>query len=293
MVAASAVAIAQLVAPSSGDSDVAVVVTNATPSLPIGTPIVVADQPIVTAAAPMATLAARVTIAPLVFTPPPTVALPLSTPIPQPIPAATPLPTPAPTAVSASAPTPRPTVRVTPQPPTVQRTPRPTPQPTPRPSATPPTSSELTARIPDGWFVGDFDGQGSGTYHGRSASWVYGQGTPYHTMTASFVLDDELEAVGRASLRIVGLDGENDPKNPVRIVLNGVTLYEGPNPLPNDYCCGGSGPGNWGSMVLEFSATLLARENSLSITNLAPSDCTSCTKFVMVDYAVLDYRVRS
>jgi hypothetical protein len=195
---------------------------------------------------------------------------------------------------STPAPTPVPTEEPTPQPPpAVPRTPKPTLQPTPRPSSAAGATIELTARIPDRSFVGDFHGQDNGSYHGRSASWVYGQGTPYHTMTASFRLDDRHPAVGRASLRIVGLDGENDVKNPVRIVLNGVTLYEGPNPLPNDYCCGGSGAGNWGSVVLEFPGSLLARDNSLTISNLAQSDCTSCPKFVMVDYAVVSYRARS
>jgi hypothetical protein len=143
--------------------------------------------------------------------------------------------------------------------------------------------------IPDSLFVGDFHGEDNGTYHGRSASWIYGQGTPYATMTANFGLDAPVVAGGRASLELVGLDGENPVKNVIRIVLNGTTLYEGPNPLPDDVCCGASGPGNWGSVAFEFPSELLTTSNTLSITNLQPNDCTSCPKFVMIDQAVVTY----
>jgi hypothetical protein len=130
-------------------------------------------------------------------------------------------------------------------------------------------------------------------YHGRSASWVYGQGTAFNTMTATFVLEPRPSPDGRARLELVGLDGENPVKNDIRIVLNGTTLYQGPNPLPDDVCCGSSGPGNWGSAVFEFPANLLGPQNSLSITNLSPNDCTSCSKFVMIDYAVIRYPTSS
>lgn len=198
--------------------------------------------------------------------------------------------------------TPEPTLEPTAQPtlePTPERTRRPRPQPTaeppppPPPPATPaPQAENVTARIPDRAFTGDYDGPGSGRYHGRSASWVYGQGTPYHTMTASFRLTHEGDVAPRASLEIVGLDGENARKNLIAIVLNGVTIYQGPNPLPNDECCGPSGPGNWGSAVFEVPGDLLRRQNTLSISNLEPTDCTFCPTYVMLDYAELAYRVR-
>jgi hypothetical protein len=157
--------------------------------------------------------------------------------------------------------------------------------PTPIP---PPAPSVASRRIPDSRFVGDFPGDD--TYHGRTASWVYGQGTPYNTMTAAFALDSPATPGGTARLELVGLDGENPVKNVIRVVLNGTTLYEGPNPLPDDFCCGGSGPGNWGSAVFEFPAELLSAQNTLSIANLEPNDCTMCPKFVMIDYAVISYR---
>jgi hypothetical protein len=188
--------------------------------------------------------------------------------------------------------TPRLTPAATPEP-TRSPRPEPPPQPTPEPTpAPPPPADDPSVRIPDRSFTGDYNGQGSGRYHGRSASWVYGQGTPYDTMTAQFQLGFDGQVGRRASLQIVGLDGENARKNRISIVLNGVTIYEGPNTLPNDACCGPSGPGNWGSVVFEFPGELLRRSNSLVISNLEPGDCTSCPSFVMVDYAVVEYRVR-
>ena len=165
--------------------------------------------------------------------------------------------------------------------------PRPTAAPTP---VAPPPRSNVTQGINDTQFVGDFPSDG--TYHGRSASWVYGQGTPYNTMSTTFTLDAPGGAIGRASLQLVGLDGENPVKNQMRVVLNGTTLYEGPNPLPDYFCCGTAGPGNWGSVTFKFPAELLQPQNTLSITNLEPNDCTSCTKFVMLDYAELSYKTQ-
>ncbi|CAN5755504.1 hypothetical protein BH23CHL7_BH23CHL7_09780 [soil metagenome] len=145
-------------------------------------------------------------------------------------------------------------------------------------------------QIDDGQFEGAFAGRRSGTYLGRTASWVYGQGTRSHTMTASFRLRLDGEVGRRASFTIVGMDGENRAKNTIAVVLNGVTIYEGPNPLPNDACC--DPPGNWGSAVIQFRGDLLKRRNTLSISNLEPDGCTRCPVYVMVDYVELTYRLR-
>ena len=136
----------------------------------------------------------------------------------------------------------------------------PTPQPTPQPT---PELSTIKVRIQDDAFVGDFNGAGSGDYHGRTATWIYGQGTPYHTMTAQFELDQAGDAVRRATLRIIGLEGSEPPSSEIAIVLNGTTIYEGRDPLPNDFAPGPTGPGNWGSETFEFSADLLQRNNEL------------------------------
>jgi len=232
---------------------------------------------------------------------PPTTATPMGTIAPAPT--ATAAPTEAPTLSPSQAPTPAaPTpAPVTPAPVTpAPRTPAPRTEPPPEqtpdappspPAATTPPQAptDVVVRVQNGRFTGDFPGDG--TYHGRTASWVYGQGTAYHTMTATFPLDQSPSSK-RATIEIVGLDGENPLLNDVRFVLNGVTIYEGPNPLPNDTCCGGSGSGNWGSVTFVIPTSMLGTNNSFSVTNLEPTDCTECPKFVMVDYFELAYRTR-
>lgn len=207
--------------------------------------------------------------------------------LPMPSISSTPELLPPPTEVATAAPT------ATPAPtPAPTRRPRPDRTPRPEPTPEPPPVRDVSFRLADRFFVGDYDGPGSGSYHDRSASWVYGQGTPYHTMTLRFRLTDDGQIGRRASLTFVGLDGESAHKNRIAIVLNGEPIYVGPSPLPNDVCCGRSGPGNWGSAVFEFPGELLRRNNSLSVSNLEASDCTTCPVYVMVDYAVLEYRVR-
>jgi hypothetical protein len=144
----------------------------------------------------------------------------------------------------------------------------------------------VQAQIPDESFVGDYPGDG--VYHDRSASWVYGQGTAFNTMTAPFTLAAPDPSAG-ARLQVTGLDGENPLSNATRISVNGVTIYEGPSPFPNDTCCGGSGPGNWATVAFDIPAGVLGVDNTLTGSNLEPTDCTECPKYVMVDFAEVIY----
>jgi hypothetical protein len=211
---------------------------------------------------------------------------PFQPPWPTTAPLATSEPTPPPTPPPTPSPTPSPTPAATPRP-----TPRATPQPTPTPTPRPPAEA-VSLEVPDSAFVGNYDGRGSGRYRGRSVAWVYGQGTAYHTMTASFRLERRGEIGRRASLVLVGLDGGSPGKSRIAIVLNGVTIYRGRNPLPDDMCCDGSASVEWGRARFRVPGDVLRRRNELSITNLEPSDCTLCPEFVMVDFAELTYRVR-
>lgn len=128
-------------------------------------------------------------------------------------------------------------------------------------------------------------------YHGRTATWVYGQGTRFHTMTATAQIRGE--PVGPARFTVVGIDSEDEPKTPMRLTINDILIYEGPNPLPNDDCCGNRGPGNWGGVTFELPPGILrSGNNRISITNLDPSDEIFLPIFVMVDRAVLEFRSR-
>jgi hypothetical protein len=208
-----------------------------------------------------------------------------------PLPSTTATPTTAPTLTLASPTAP---VIVLPTASLAVVTPSPTPEltlaPTPAPTPTPALAT-IEVRIPDRLFLGDYWGTGSGTYHGRTATWIYGQGTPYSAMTAQFELEQTRAAIGQASLMIVGLEGSEPTKQSISIVLNGETIYEGQDPLPNDFSAGPSGPGNWGSATFKFAADILKRNNELTITNLTNSDCTLCSDFVLIDYGLINYRV--
>jgi hypothetical protein len=107
-------------------------------------------------------------------------------------------------------------------------------------------------------------------------------------MSAVFNVDNP--PAGLAHLTLVGIDSEDSALTPVRITLNGTMIYEGQDPLPNDNRSGPNGPGNWGTATLDIPAgALQAGDNTLSITNLDPSDKINYPIFVMLDYAVISW----
>jgi hypothetical protein len=139
--------------------------------------------------------------------------------------------------------------------------------------------------LDDSSFSGGFT-QANG-YHGRTAQWVYGQGTDYHTMTARFTIEKKPKA---GNVSVLGIDSEDEPKTMMRVTLNDYVLYEGPDPLPNDTPSGPGGPGNWGWVGWQVPNKVLREgENVLAITHLDPSDKTNYPIFIMVDQVVVDW----
>ncbi len=90
---------------------------------------------------------------------------------------------------------------------------------------------------------------------------------------------------GTAVLSIEGMDSEDAAKTLVRIAINGVTVFEGPTPFPND-----DFPletGRWVTQQLPFDAGILrVGANTVTLTNLAPGR-PSLPPFVAVDYALV------
>jgi serine/threonine-protein kinase len=174
--------------------------------------------------------------------------------------------------------------------PLVTSTPLPFPTNTPPAEVETPTPEEAGGggvTLDDSAFVGGYTNDG-GLYHGRTAHWVYGQGTAYSSMSASFTVKKKPN--GPAKITIVGLDAEDEPKSHVRIVLNNKLIYDGPDPLPNDDTSGVNGPGNWGDATFDIpNKTLQDGLNVLTITNLDPSDKINYPIFVMVDYVTLKW----
>lgn len=129
-----------------------------------------------------------------------------------------------------------------------------------------------------------------GLYHGVPATWVYGQGTPYHTMSAGFNLDTAPDA--QATLSIVGVDSEDPPKTPMLVQINGTQIYSGPDPLPNDFTTGVDGPGNWGTVNFTAIPPEVFKQgaNTITITNLDPSDKVNYPIFIMIRSATLTWQ---
>ncbi|MDQ3855029.1 MAG: protein kinase, partial [Chloroflexota bacterium] len=203
---------------------------------------------------------------------------PTSTPTPTPTPTNTPVPTPTYT------PTPSPTATYTPTP-----QPTPTNTPTPRPT-TPPAPTTTILRLEDGTFTGGYSNPDG--YKGRSAQWIYAQPTDYDRMRADFSIDGRLvgDRTDNATLRIEGMDSENSPKTRIRISLNNHTVFEGPNPLPND-TNDLNDSGNWGTKSFQFPVTYLRQGNNrLEIVNLETEGKLGEPPFFMLDYAELTFR---
>lgn len=152
------------------------------------------------------------------------------------------------------------------------------PEPVPTDTALP--SNEGGLILDDNNFVGGFTRNDG--YHGRTAQWVYGQGTDYHTMQATFTVSERPR--GQGSLTLLGMDSEDEKKTPMRVTINDSVIFEGPNPLPNDNESGPQGEGNWGWAGWKIPNKVLQEgQNTLSITNLDPSDRTNYPIFIMID----------
>jgi hypothetical protein len=107
-------------------------------------------------------------------------------------------------------------------------------------------------------------------------------------MQAGF--DLAAQPAGTATLTVEGMDSEDRLKTPISILVNGIEIFNGPNPLPDD-----DHPletGTWASYVWSFDARLLHRgQNEIQVKNLAPG-AFSLPPFFMLDYADLAYSTR-
>ena len=216
---------------------------------------------------------------------PPPAQPPTSTVFPTPMPPTAIPPTPVP-------PTAIPPTVAAPTAPAVSNTPAPTATPAGTKGhpvfdpPTPPTANGHVVALEDVAFSGGYRYQPPSVYAGHTAVWVYGQGTGFASMRAPFKIGGQPS--GRAALGIFGMDSEDPAKTPMRILINGQTIFNGRDPLPND---SGTSVGNWGNMTVTFDAGLLhPGDNTVTIENLSPSASLGIP-FVMVDMARLAWEV--
>jgi serine/threonine-protein kinase len=142
-----------------------------------------------------------------------------------------------------------------------------------------------TIRLEDTAWQGGFRPAAGRTYGGRTATWIYGSSTEYSVMRATFEASGQ--PAGTATLLVEGMDSEGRPKTPISIKINGVEIYNGPNPLPDDDIP--LETGTWSSYAWSFDGALIhSGRNEISISNLEPG-AFSLPPFFMLDFAELTF----
>ncbi|MEX1157680.1 MAG: protein kinase [Thermomicrobiales bacterium] len=186
--------------------------------------------------------------------------------------------------------TPEPTVTPTPEPESTEA-PAPTSTPEPPPSDVvfnePIPLSAIPYPIQDGddetMEAGDFEGayrRPDGRLYGLPAVHLYGQGSDASTATASFEVD-----AGPAEyivIVITGMDDEVAAKVPIRVSLNGNTVWEGASPFGNE---------DWTDVawVVQDLGWISGGENTLAVTNLEEGGEIGTPPWVLLTSATVYY----
>ena len=143
-----------------------------------------------------------------------------------------------------------------------------------------------TIELPDtAWSGGDQSLEIS-TPSGGIATAVYGVGTQYSELRASFLV--EAQPFGSVDLSLEGLDAPGDEKTPIAITINGQEIYNGPSQLPDGQVAAEAD--KWGSYTWTFDAAILKPgQNTVTLRNLATGAVNQAPFFVL-DYAELTYQ---
>ncbi len=138
-------------------------------------------------------------------------------------------------------------------------------------------------RLEDTAWTGGYRYGGARTYGGRTATWIYGTGTQWTTMRATF----DLRRAPReaAELTIMAMDSEDEAKTSIAISVNGAEVFSGPSPFPDDDLP--LETGTWAASRFDVDPSLLrAGRNTITISNRSPGGFGR-PPFFMLDYAVL------
>jgi hypothetical protein len=145
---------------------------------------------------------------------------------------------------------------------------------------------KMTFLLEDIAWQGGYGSPAGKTYGGRTATWIYGTSTEYSTMRAFFQVP--ARSIGTAQLSVEGMDSEGPQKTQISIRINGVEIYRGENPLPDDDQPLESG--TWATYTWSFDAALLRPgRNEISVSNL-DQGAFSLPPFFMLDYATIAYQ---
>lgn len=111
----------------------------------------------------------------------------------------------------------------------------------------------------------------------RLTAYITGQGTPNSQMTTTFRLN-QYSPTAEYQLIITGADDFLDEKCPIRITLNNVVLFDGPNNFSNK---------TWNTQKFNVPANVIDSVNVLTITNTSPNGNYDAPPAFFVNYVVV------
>ena len=79
-------------------------------------------------------------------------------------------------------------------------------------------------------------------------------------------------------LILSAVDDDVKEKCPIKITVNGKTIFDGPNPFDNR---------NWNTKTLTIPANILERYNTITVHNTNPASNYGSPPFFMLNYAIL------
>ena len=118
----------------------------------------------------------------------------------------------------------------------------------------------------------------SGIYlEDRPTAFITGTGTLTNQMTTTFSLN-QFPPTTNYQLIVSGADDFLTNKCPIRVTLNNVVLFEGPNPFLNT---------QWNTQTTSISASSFNATNILTITNISPNGNFDAPPAFLLNYVVL------
>jgi serine/threonine-protein kinase len=123
------------------------------------------------------------------------------------------------------------------------------------------------------------------TLFGRTEKALYGAGSDYNQATINFKLD--LAPAGKPVLQLSGLDDERAAHCNFEVLVNGVSIFNGPNAFPNvpntDTGVGG-GDRYWATMTLPVPASALkAGSNTIILRNTTPWNGSLGIPYILIN----------
>ena len=112
---------------------------------------------------------------------------------------------------------------------------------------------------------------------------LFSQASGYGTGQVQFDLERSNDIPG-VLLEINGMDDVDRSKVPIRIQLNGVTVWEGDSPFPN---------GQWGSfgVILQDVSPLKNGSNTVTIENTGSRGALGVAPWILIQEITVRYRL--